>query len=406
LELGEEMAIKNKFKFFRFILIVSLIFYFIYRFLIGYFVADEVTYIAKFDQMYLENEYNGFIIRNEKIFKSDINGGIEYKINDGDVVKKGQVIAEIENTSNNNEINEVARNEEINRVLLREKLLKETDEEIITIKDKISIAAQEGNVNQINQLENELISRLDYQDKLKNTTIENFNLEEISNRNQLGQENNYFYSNYSGIVSRKFDGMEKLLNIANLYMLDYNDIINSDITVENKISGDLKSGENVYKIIDNYVYYLVYSIPLEDIKLFKNTLKDVIVEIGQEKLTANIYDCFEKKNNGILVLEVNETYKGFYEDRKIQNVIKSDKFKGLKIHNDSIVTIDNTKGVFRMNRNFEPEFIPVSILNSFDEFTIVVDGYFYRYENDSREKVMTIDVNDEIYRNGINYIEN
>jgi len=405
LELGEKMAIKNKFKFFRFILIVSLIFYFIYRFLIGYFVAEEVTYVAKFDQMYLENKYNGFIIRNEKIFKSDVSGTIEYKINDGDVVKKGQVIAEIENTSNNKEIDEVINNQDSNRVLLREKLLEETDQEINEIKEKISVAAQEGKVYEINQLENTLVSRLDYQDKLKNTTIENFNLEEISNRNQLDQENNYFYSNYSGIVSRKFDGMEKLLNLANLYMLDYTDIINSDITVNNKISGDLKSGENVYKIIDNYVYYLVYSIPLEDIKLFKNTLKDVIVEIGEEKLTANIYDCFENKNNGILVLEVNETYKGFYEDRKIENVIKSDKFKGLKIHNDSIVTIDNSKGVFRMNRNFEAEFVPVSILSSFEEYAIVVDGYFYKYENDSREKITTIDVNDEIYRNGINYIE-
>ncbi|HKL41770.1 MAG TPA: HlyD family efflux transporter periplasmic adaptor subunit, partial [Clostridia bacterium] len=309
------MAIKNKFKFFRFIIIVGLIFYFIYRFLIGYFVAEEVTYNAKFDQMYLENEYNGFIIRNEKIFKSDVSGTIEYKINDGEVVKKGQVIAKIENTSSEKENNNITSDDEINRTLLRENLLKETSEEIIDIKEKIAKGAQEGRVYEINQLENALISRLDYQDKSKNTTIENFNLEEISNRNQLDQANNYFYSNYSGIVSRKFDGMEKLLNIANLYMLDYNDIINSDITVENKISGDLKSGENVYKIIDNYVYYLVYSIPLEDIKLFKNTLKDVIVEIGEEKITANIYDCFENKNNGILVLEVNETYNGFYEDR-------------------------------------------------------------------------------------------
>lgn len=399
------MAIKNKFKFFRFIVIVSLIFYFIYRFLIGYFVAEEVTYHAKFDQMYLENKYNGFIIRNEKIFKSDISGAIEYKINDGEVVKKGQVVAEIDNTNVMNTADNVTGDDEINRTLLRENLLKETSEEITVIKEKIATAAQEGRVYEINQLENSLISRLDYQDKLINTTVENFNLEEISNRNQLDQENNYFYSNYSGIVSRKFDGMEKLLNIANLYMLDYNDIINSEITVNNKISGDLKSGENVYKIIDNYVYYLVYSIPLEDIKLFKNTLKDVIVEIGEEKITANIYDCFENKNNGILVLEVNETYKGFYEDRIIENVIKSDKFKGLKIHKDSIVTIENTKGVFRMNRSFEAEFMPISILTTSEEYAIVADDYFYKYSDDSKQKIKTIDVNDEIYRNGINYID-
>jgi len=406
LELGEEMAIKNKFKFFRFIVIVSLVLYFIYRFLIGYFVAEEVTYNAKFDQMFLENKYTGFIIRNEKIFKSDISGVVEYKINDGEVVKKGQVIAKIESTISEDETDNIASDEEINRTLLRENLLKETNEEIIAIKEKIAAAAQDGRVYEIDQLENALISRLDYKDKLNNTTVENFNLEEISNRNQLDQENNYFYSNYSGIVSRKFDGMEKLLTLSNLYMLDYDDIINSDITIENKISGDIKSGDSVYKIIDNYVYYLVYSIPLEDIKLFKNTLKDVIVEIGEEKITANIYDCFENKNNGILVLEVNETYNGFYEDRKIENVIKSDQFKGLKIHKDSIVTIENTKGVFRMNRNFEAEFMPISILNASDEHAIVADGYFYNYVDDSRQKITTIDVNDEIYRNGINYIGN
>lgn len=399
------MAIKNKFKFFRFIVIVSLIFYFIYRFLIGYFVAEEVTYLAKFDQMYLENKYKGFIIRNEKIFKSDISGVIEYKINDGEVVKKGQVIAKIENTNTEKAADNITSDDEINRTLLRENLINETSDEITIIKKKIAEAAQAGRVYEITQLENTLISRLDYQDKLINTTVENFNLEEISNRNQLDQENNYFYSNYSGIVSRKFDGMEKLLNLANLYMLDYDDIINRDITIENKISGDLKAGENVYKIIDNYVYYLVYSIPLEDIKLFKNTLKDVIVEIGEETITANIYDCFENKNNGILVLEVNETYNGFYEDRRIENVIKSDKFKGLKIHKDSIVTIENTKGVFRMSRNFEAEFMPISILNASDEYAIVADGYFYNYVDDSRQKITTIDVNDEIYRNGINYIE-
>lgn len=397
------MAIKNKFKFIRFIVIIALIFYFLYRFLIGYFVAEEVTYIAKFDQMYLENSYKGFIIRNEKLFTSDISGEIKYMTNDGDVVKKGQVIASINNSINTKETETNQVNEEVNRDLLRENLIKETEEEIIELMEKISQSAQIDDAYKINELENRLVSRLDYQDKLKNTTIENSNFEEISNRNELSNENNYFYSNYSGIVSRKFDGLEKTLNLANLYMLDYVDIITNDITIKSKKSGKLKAGDNVYKIIDNYVYYLVYIIPLEDIKLFKNTLKDVIVEVEDQKITANIYDCFENKNNGILVLEVNETFDGFYEKRKIENVIKSDKFKGLRIHNDSIVTINNVKGVYRMNRNFEPEFIPISILNTFDEYTIVSDNYFYRYMNEDKEKVLTISVNDKIYRNGINY---
>jgi len=397
------MAIKNRYKFIRFIVIVALIFYFIYRFLLGYFVTEEVTYIVKFDQIYLENSYKGFIVRNEKLFTSDINGEVEYKINDGEVVKKGQVIASITNSSADKEEKSMTDGQEINLHLMREKLLTQTEEEINNLMERISLSAQDDNIYEINKLESKLISRLDYKDKLKNTRIENFNLEEISNRNQLEEENNYFYSNYSGIVSRKFDGLEKLLNLANLYMLDYEDIVNQDISIENKISGELKAGDNVYKIIDNYVYYLVYLIPPEDIKLFKNSLKDVIIDIEDQTITANIYDCFENNNNGILVLEANETFNEFYQNRKIENVIKSDKFKGLRVHNDSLVVIENSQGVYRMNRNLEAEFIPVSILNTFDEYSIIANNYFYKYENDSKEKIMTINVNDEIFRNGINY---
>lgn len=397
------MAIKNKYKFIRFIAIIAVLLYLIYRFLVGFLVDQETTYIAKFDQMYLENKYDGLIIRNEKMFTSDINGEIQYKVNEGEVVKKGQVIANVTTKQSNQE---QVRNHNIeNEETVREDLIREIKAEIESIKDEITLAVEKKAIDQINSLEDKLISRLDYLNKLENSSIENFNLEEVSNRNQVDSNNNYFYSNYSGIVSRSFDGLEKTLTLSNLYIVDYSDIMNREINKVVKKSGDLQIGENVYKIIDNYVFYVAYIIPFEDIKLFKNTLKNVIVEIGDKKVNARVYDSFENQSNGILVLEINEMFEDFYEKRKVSNIVTSDKFKGLKIHNDSIVNYEGQAGVFRVSPDYEPEFVPIRILNTFEEYSIISESYFYDYMNEDKKKVNTIAVNDEIYRQGKLYIQ-
>ncbi|MDM8533563.1 HlyD family efflux transporter periplasmic adaptor subunit [Clostridiaceae bacterium HSG29] len=398
------MAIKNKFKFIRFIVIAALIFYFIYYLFISFFVKQDKTFIAKYDLMYLENEYHGLIIRNEKTFFSDINGKIEYKINDGEVVKKGQVIAEIESLSDvksNTDDIKLDTNFENKKP----EILKELDEEIYEIKLKIVNAVNGNEIEEISNLEEKLKLKLDLKDKLTNNKIKNFNLEEISNRNGSDESSNYFYSNYSGIVSKKFDGLEKILTMSNLYLLDYNKIYNENIDSISKNSGLIQKNENVYRIIDNYSYYIAYIIPFEDIRLFNNNLNNVKVEIEGIMYSASVYDCFENNTDGILVLELNQTFDQFYLNRKVENKIVSDKFKGLKINNDAIIINDGIKGVYKIGVGFDIEFVPVKVLSSSDKFSIVEENYFYVYENDNRKKVMTINVNDEIIKIGNEYMK-
>jgi len=397
------MAIKNKFKFIRFIVIVAIIFYFIYYMFISYFVKQDKTFIAKYDLMYLENEYHGLIIRNEKTFFSDINGKIEYKVNDGEVVKKGQIIAEIESLDEvNNETDDTKLDTNFENKI--PEMLKELDDNIEEIKSKIVKAVNDNEVAEISILEEKLKLKLDLKDKLTNNKIKNFNLEEISNRNGVDESSNYFYSNYSGIVSKKFDGLEKILTMSNLYLLDYNKIYEENIDSISKNSGSIKKNENVYRIIDNYSYYIAYIIPFEDIRLFNNNLNNVKLEIDGTMYSASVYDCFENNSDGILVLELNQTFDQFYLNRKVENKIVSDKFKGLKINNDAIIINDGIKGVYKIGIGFDVEFVPVKVLSSSDKFSIVEENYFYIYENDNRKKVMTINVNDEIVKNGNEYM--
>jgi len=397
------MAIKNKFRFIRFIVIAAMIIYFIYYLFISYFVKLDKTFIVKYNQMYLENEYTGLIIRNEKTFSSDINGKIEYKINDGEVVKKGQVIAEIENLSKvKNTTYDTKLDEDYEKKV--PEMLSELDDDIENIKLEIVNAVNDNEIKKILGMEEKLKLKLELKNKLANNKIKNFNLEEISNRNSVNENANYFYSNYSGIVSKKFDGLEKTLTMSNLYLLDYKEIYDKSIDLITKNSGMIKKNDNVYRIIDNYSYYIAYIIPFEDIRLFNNNLNDVKIEMNSIMYSAAVYDCFENNNNGVLILELNQTFEDFYLIRKTKNKIVSDKFKGLEIFNDAIVVKDGVKGVYKIGVGFDAEFIPVKVLNSSDKFSIVEENYFYVYENDKRKKVITINISDEIIKNGNEYI--
>ncbi|MEA1975902.1 MAG: HlyD family efflux transporter periplasmic adaptor subunit, partial [Bacillota bacterium] len=273
------MAIKNKYKFIRFIIMTALLFYLIYYIFISYFVKQDKTYFAAYDQMYLENEYSGLIIRNEKIFYSDISGDINYKINDGEVVKKGQVIAEIKMSKSNQVENDYLDNSTKNMMSIEDIILN-IDNEIEDIKLQMVDSVSNNEIQSIAKLEEKLQLKLDLKDKLKNNKIKNYNMEEISIRNSIEGNENYFYSNYSGIVSKKFDELEKKLTMSNLYLLDYRKIYDEDINYETKISGHININENVYRIIDNYSYYVAYIIPFDDIKLFNENINKVNVEIN------------------------------------------------------------------------------------------------------------------------------
>lgn len=393
------MAIKNKYKFIRFIIMTALLFYLIYYIFISYFVKQDKTYFAAYDQMYLENEYSGLIIRNEKIFYSDISGDINYKINDGEVVKKGQVIAEIKMSKSNQVENDYLDNSTKNMMSIEDIILN-IDNEIEDIKLQMVDSVSNNEIQSMAKLEEKLQLKLDLKDKLKNNKIKNYNMEEISIRNSIEGNENYFYSNYSGIVSKKFDELEKKLTMSNLYLLDYRKIYDEDINYETKISGHININENVYRIIDNYSYYVAYIIPFDDIKLFNENINKVNVEINDNLYSASVYDCFENGLDGILVLEFNEIFKDFYSIRKITSTVISDKFKGIKIFNDSIVMKDGVKGVYRVGIGFDTEFIPIKILNSSEKHSIIEENYFYIYEKEKRKRIITIKVNDQILRSG------
>ncbi|MGM0378225.1 MAG: HlyD family efflux transporter periplasmic adaptor subunit [Bacillota bacterium] len=400
------MAIKSKFKFLRFLIIISLFFYGIYTLFVAFFIKENVSYRVKYQTFYLDKTYDSLIVRNEKIFISDIAGDIKYRVNEGEVVRRNQVIATLDPKKNSNEQKSelVIEDTKDNK----EALILRIDQEIALLKKEIANKIRDEKYLSIKSLENELKLKLDLKSKIINNEISNYNSQEISKRNNKNTEGQYFYSNYAGVVSKTFDSLENRLNLSNLYVTNYENIYNRKINFDVKSSGEIKKSSKVYKIIDNYSFYIVNIIPKNDIKLYKkgdSLINSVDIEINGEKYSASVYDCFENFSNGALVLELNETFDDFYKKRKLRTKVFSSDFEGIEVKNSSIVSKNEQTGVYKKTVTDEIIFVPIKIIKKKEDFSIVQKDYFYKRVNEKSKKISSIKENDEIMSNGEKYLD-
>lgn len=398
------MVIKNKFKFIRFLLLLAFLGYVIYKIINGFFMAPDEYYLAKYGKLNLQNNYEGIIIRNEKIVNSDISGDIKYFVNEGQKVKRSQKIAEVvlnDESSEQQTIEETDTTEYINSGVDK------INNEIQALKDEIVKLINEDQLSEVPVLKNRLDLKLDYREKIKRSGAAKVDIEEMINTGNLLEDQNIIdiYSNNSGIVSFRIDNFEKILNIDNVYLIDYDKIFKEDISINNIGTDQLMTGDAVYKIVDNFKYYIAFKIPYDEIKLYNNINK-VDMTYNNKDFELEVYDVFEHFSYGILVVEVDETFNDFYVDRKIDATISSEEYYGIKIHRDSIVTNEGNIGVYRVDQENKTEFMPIKIINNNEALAIVEENYYYIYNDSEREKIDTIRVNDEILRNGSNYKDN
>lgn len=399
------MAIKDKFKFIRFLIIISLLFYGIYSLFVAFFIKKDISYRVEYQKFHLDRTYNSLIIRNEKIFISDIAGDIKYKVNEGEVVRRNQIIATLDpkNSSDEQKSKLVVENTKDNK----ESLILKINQEIDLLKKEITNKIRDEKFLSIKPLEDELKLKLDLKSKILNNEVSNYNSQEISKRNTKDTKGQYFYSSYAGVVSKTFDSLENKLNLSNLYITNYKDIYNRKINFDIKSSGEMQKSSKVYKIIDNYTFYIVNIIPKNDIKLYKqgdSLINSVDIEINGKMYSASVYDCFENFSNGALVLELNETFDDFYKKRKLKTKVFSSEFEGIEVKNSSIVSRNGQLGVYKKTVTKEVNFVPIKVIKEEKEVSIVQKDYFYKKVNDKSKKITSIKENDEIIINGKKYL--
>lgn len=399
---------------------ISLIsFVFLYLFLRStpmIFASKFKTTLPTVDTLREDFQAEGVIIKDEETFMFDGQGVVEKKIEEGERVSVGVNIANLNFLKDTSSLKYELEEVENSIKLLKnkdsqDKVFKDDKENIKKNQEKliddIQNSISDGNFDDITSSNN----NLDFYKEKDSQIFNNKNL--ISNslqalekkREELKQEINenniYYKTESSGILSYEIDGYEKLYIPKNFENYTYD---NLDLSQKSKLKSDFSG----FKIIDNFNWYIAFKVEDGDnIKSYKvndfiniNFLDDnkELDNNGNKNIRGQIVQINKKDKKAVVVLKFRNYFQDYYKMRFVNlNILKSSK-EGFKIPSKTIIENNGQKGVYIKDFNGIVKFKPIIVLGQEDEYTFVDKGKSGYIDISSEEDpVKTIGLYDEIF---------
>lgn len=220
----------------------------------------------------------------------------------------------------------------------------------------------------------------------------------ITNVNGIG-----YYSQQRGTVSYFYDNLEGKLTPDNMKSIteSYMDKINEknsdgeDYSVQECVEGSVQAGDKIFKIVDNSQWYLICWVDKDKADLYKEGGSVVIAFEDGEKVQMTVEQINSQGDRTQLILSCNRYYQ-FYDKYRTADckLIRSNR-TGIILEADSIVEEDGQEGVYVVNKLGKTNFVPVKILSTDGEKTVVEKNYYYDSEGNT---VTTVKNYDEILR--------
>lgn len=359
---------------------------------------------------YLEKvDSKGYLILKEKTYTAQGNGVVDYTVRDGERVPKNFVIANL------NLMNDVTD--------LKDDLLKV--QSAIEYKNQSlnpstsSYVISEKEINLINSIQDAIVKDkiqdvLVAVETLELNTKKNVDISEISDlinlsnqeledrRDALSKEistNNIVYkSENAGIVSYKVDKLEEIYTEENIPNINYDFILKNNKSSYVGQQNTVKTGEPLFKLIDNFSYYL--AIPVDNIKVLNNytTGKAIDLLINSKISLKGVVSKVNKgEKNGVIIVLLKDKLSELGYDRIQEVSIIESKSDCYVIPTKAIVEINNQLGVYILELNGLVKFRPVQILNQNEIDTTVSVGDSKGYIKDIKgEDIKTITAFDEV----------
>lgn len=376
---------------FRLILVTVVIVYLIFRMIPTLYASNLKTITVEHGYIEISVKTDGIILRDEKVYKINGTGKVVYLADEGKKLGKGMKVAQIIRNSKNydleKEIEEIEnriktlQENNISTEIFSEDLEK-NENYIEDITEKIKQKVILGQYEEINNLKEELELRMNKQAYIsgeKGYLGESLN--QLKNRKeelikQLDASKEIYYSDKTGILSYKIDGLEEIFsssNISNLTVEDYKIIEKRQVNLRNNEA--IKHGDPIFKICDNYYWYIMVKIDNECLDSLEEG-NDVYIRIGKEdkEYKANIYKINKGEQESLIIFRLDDYLYKFIDDRYVNIDIIKKKYEGMKIPKTSIVEENGIKGVFIKDENGIVKFRPIKILGEDDEYVIIYEG--------------------------------
>ena len=295
----------------------------------------ETTQVLENGTLEVSCETSGYIIKDEAVCTANQTGTIEYKWDDGTVVKKGSKLATIKEP--------------------------ESDKE----KEKAKDAQVRGKYK-------DYLDALNGYDLLKETKK----------------------APVSGVFSLSIDGGEKYFSIGNMDNIKKEEAAEHILGKLDLNRGDVRAGEPIMKVSNDDVWYILCWVEKADARKYEVGEK-VRIAIGDSTMDAKVYQIEKDGEEYRMVFYLNVYYKDFCSARQVDlNVVESNTV-GLIVDNECIVKKDGQEGVYVRNKDGDTYFKPIKVKITDGKQSVIYESI---YVNDKYEQVETVRVYQEVLR--------
>ncbi len=340
------------------ILIITLcvIFFYGYR----YLKIPVETKTAKMTQIENVITAEAYVARQEVVYSAENTGTMYSYVTEGARVAKNMCIATVYRGEVNDDLIQELNNidikiEELERQREQNKLFttdsSSAESTIENIKNNIISAAVENDVSKIADYKITINSLYNKDVDTSADTITKLDLRKQEIESQLGNEKSDVYSTISGVFSKNVDGFENILTpdaIFEYTLEDFNALSVPDSKIHK--TNTVNSGEEICKVVDNHVWYVITSVPKEKAQEISgnkkllirfDSLPGVEVSASVEYISTEV----EESENVVAVLKSERYLEGVYGIRSGQMDIVVNRYTGFEVPVYALRVHDDKKGV-------------------------------------------------------------
>lgn len=286
------------------------------------------SYTAEYGELKITDDVPGYLVRNEKVYLSDISGKANPYVEGGTLVRSGTTVMEV----------------------------------------------TAGSGSEIDEKYTEVLKRI----------------------GEDGIKTNTFTVDGVGVVSFYTDGYESKITPENMEKSDF--AYYSKLSQEQVLNlkrDNIAAGEPVFKLVDRTQWYMVCFVDKDHMGRYA-VGDQITVEFDNDYVEASVYKVKKEGDKARIILSIGNYLEDFARIRVADISLVTSNTKGLIIENSSISKKKGVEGVYVKDKTSEFVFLPVQVLSSDGERSVIADSSFI---DDKGEQHMTVNIYDEVLKN-------
>ena len=401
------------------VIIISIIsLYFLSRMypLLG--ASSNKTTITQIGKLEVIVSGTGYIARDEIVYNNINEGEITYFVADGEKVTKGQKLAEVQMKNIDPQSLEELEiinlrikgiQEKQNDLPVFEGDIKKLDNQINDVLRKLQEAYKHEGFSKINEYQAELKALIDKKNMIAGEkSFAGRNLTQLQEQKQAIEQRveasiQSIYSDNPGIVAFGSDDLESLLNLRSIEQITPQDL--ETIKNSQRKASKATLAKPQLRIIRDHRWSIVIELDNQQAEGIQANKNIKLRKQGEAReFTAFVRKIIADEEKSIIILDLSEVLEGYHSLRTINVDIIKSSLEGLMLPSQTIFEEEGQAYVYRIDVNGFTKKLPVKVIGSNREYSILQEGSFQKevMKEDKKETVRlnTINLYDEVLLKG------